>query len=120
MSRIEDILQADALVQRQLMAGSAESGVESEYEETEKMESAETPNSRKLSELIGWRLSSDTKKHCSMSDIELFHRTEQENNMLKSPRALEKPMKMKSPRALPKKLSFLAKLENMRSPNERH
>ncbi|CAN6872003.1 unnamed protein product [Brassica oleracea var. botrytis] len=134
MSRIEDVLEADALVQRRLMAEaerrSAESEVESEYEETEKMESAETPNSRKLSELIGWRLSSDTKKHCSMSDIELFHKAEQEKTMvkspraleklmMKSPRALEKPM-MKSPRALPKKLSFLAKLENMRSPTERH
>ncbi|KAG2279135.1 hypothetical protein Bca52824_061690 [Brassica carinata] len=123
MSRIEDVLEADALVQRRLMAEaerrSAESEVESEYEETEKMESAETPNSRKLSELIGWRLSSDTKKHCSMSDIELFHKAEQEKTMVKSPRALEKLM-MKSPRALPKKLSFLAKLENMRSPTERH
>lgn len=123
MSRIEDVLEADALAQRQMMAEaerrSAESEVESEYEETEKMESAETPNSRKLSELIGWRLSSDTKKHCSMIDIELFHKAEQEKTMVKSPRAMEKLM-VKSPRALPKKLSFLAKLENMRSPTERH
>ncbi|CAH8286074.1 unnamed protein product [Eruca vesicaria subsp. sativa] len=124
MSRIEDVLEADALVQKQLMLEAerraAESELESEYEENEKIESgAETPNSRKLSELIGWRLSSDTKKHCSMSDIEFFHKAEQEKLMVKSPRALEK-LVVKSPRALPKKLSFLAKLENLRSPTERH
>ena len=133
LSRIDDVLEADLLVQRQMMA-EAERRSESEggyeYQESEKWLSAETPNSRKLSDFIGWRLSSDTKKHCSMSDIELFHKAEQEKTMvkspraleklmMKSPRALEKPM-MKSPRALPKKLSFLAKLENMRSPTERH
>ncbi|KAG2279936.1 hypothetical protein Bca52824_051156 [Brassica carinata] len=111
LSRIDDVLEADLLVQRQMMA-EAERRSESEggyeYQESEKWLSAETPNSRKLSDFIGWRLSSDTKKHSSMSDIEFFHRTEQ-----------EKPM-MKSPRALPKKLSYLSKLENMRSTSERH
>lgn len=111
LSRIDDVLEADLLVQRQMMA-EAERRSESEggyeYEESEKGLSAETPNSRKLSDFIGWRLSSDTKKHSSMSDIEFFYRTEQ-----------EKPM-MKSPRALPKKLSYLSKLENMRSTSERH
>jgi hypothetical protein len=113
MSRIEDVLEADRLVQRQLMGEAetrSESEAESEYEETEKVVAAETPNSRKLSDFIGWRLSSDTKKHSSMSDIEFFHKVEQEK---------EKPM-MKSPRALPKKFSYLAKLENMRSPSDRH
>lgn len=113
MSRVEDVLEADLLAQKQLVGeaeGRSESEAESEYEETEKVVGAETPNSRKLSDFIGWRLSSDTKKHSSMSDIEFFHRAEQ-----------EKPtMMMKSPRAIPKKLSYLAKLENMRSPSERH
>ncbi|CAA7044748.1 unnamed protein product [Microthlaspi erraticum] len=113
MSRVEDVLEADQLAQRQLVGeaeGRSESEAESEYEETEKVVGAETPNSRKLSDFIGWRLSSDTKKHSSMGDIEFFHRAEQ-----------EKPtMMMKSPRAIPKKLSYLAKLENMRSPSERH
>ncbi|ESQ41969.1 hypothetical protein EUTSA_v10013328mg [Eutrema salsugineum] len=115
MSRVEDVLEADILVQRQMMGeaevrseSEAESAFSSEYEETEKVAAAETPNSRKLSDFIGWRLSSDTKKHSSMSDIEFFHKVEQ-----------EKPM-MKSPRALPKKFSYLSKLENMRSPSDRH
>ncbi|CAN8300674.1 unnamed protein product [Cochlearia groenlandica] len=111
MSRIENVLGADQLVQRQAMLeaeGRYESEAESEYEETEKVAAAETPTSRKLSDFIGWRLSSDTKKHSSMSDIEFFNKVEQ-----------EKPM-MKSPRALPKKLSYLSKLENLRTPNERH
>ncbi|KFK26197.1 hypothetical protein AALP_AA8G215300 [Arabis alpina] len=119
MSRIEDVLEADQLAQRQLMVEAGgrseseeESAFSSEYEETEKVVSAETPNSRKLSDFIGWRLSSDTKKHSSMSDLEFFHKVEQEKPMMKSP--------MKSPRALPKKFSYLAKLENMRSPSERH
>ncbi|CAH8313536.1 unnamed protein product [Eruca vesicaria subsp. sativa] len=110
LSRIEDVLEADLLAQRQVMA-EAERRLESEaayeYEDAEKVVSAETPNSRKLSDFIGWRLSSE-KKHSSMSDIEFFYRAEQ-----------EKPM-MKSPRALPKKLSYLSKLENMRSPSDRH
>lgn len=112
LSRIDDVLEADLLVQRQVMAEAErkfQSGrAEYEYEETEKVVSAETPNSRKLSDFIGWRLSSETKKHSSMSDIEFFYKAEQ-----------EKPM-MKSPRALPKKLSYLSKLENMRSHSERH
>lgn len=119
MSRIEDVLEADQVAQRQSMAEAGarseseeESAFSSEYEETEKVVSAETPNSRKLSDFIGWRLSSDTKKHSSMSDIEFFHKAEQEKPLMKSP--------MKSPRALPKKFSYLAKLENMRSPSDRH
>ncbi|KAL1189211.1 Rop guanine nucleotide exchange factor 10 [Cardamine amara subsp. amara] len=111
MRRIDDVLEADVQVQRQLMAEAevrSESEAESEYEETEKVVSAETPNSRKLSDFIGWRLSSDTKKHSSMGDIEFFHKVEQ-----------EKPM-MKSPRALPKKFSYLSKLENLRTPSDRH
>ncbi|XP_019090302.1 PREDICTED: rop guanine nucleotide exchange factor 10 isoform X1 [Camelina sativa] len=113
MSRVEDVLEADRLVQRQLMGEAetrSESEAELEFEETEKVVGAETPNSRKLSDFIGWKLSSETKKHSSMSDIEFFHRVEE---------AKEKPM-MKSPRALPKKFSYLAKLENMRSPSDRH
>ncbi|CAN8252357.1 unnamed protein product [Cochlearia groenlandica] len=114
-SRIDDVLEADLIAQSQVMVDAEESEEEStfssEFEESEKLVVAvETPNSRKLSDFIGWRLSSDTtKKHSSMSDIEFFHKLEHEKPMMKSPRA-----------SLPKKFSYLSKLENMRSSSDRH
>ncbi|KAG5403429.1 hypothetical protein IGI04_009548 [Brassica rapa subsp. trilocularis] len=110
MSRIEDVLEADVLVHIQLMEAERrfESDAEPEYEKTEKVVLAVTPNSTKLADLIGWRFSSDTEQS-STSDIELFHEAEQEKEIMKSPIRVQ-----------PMKLSYLAKLENLRSPSERH
>ncbi|WZY80794.1 hypothetical protein YC2023_027178 [Brassica napus] len=110
MSRIEDVLEADVLVHIQLMETERrfESDAEPEYEKTEKVVLAVTPNSTKLADLIGWRFSSDTEQS-STSDIELFHEAEQEKEIMKSPIRVQ-----------PMKLSYLAKLENLRSPSERH
>ncbi|KAH0888511.1 hypothetical protein HID58_050940 [Brassica napus] len=85
-----------------------ESDAEPEYEKTEKVVLAVTPNSTKLADLIGWRFSSDTEQS-STSGIELFHEAEQEKEIMKSPIRVQ-----------PMKLSYLAKLENLRSPSERH
>ncbi|KAL0843343.1 hypothetical protein Bca101_016588 [Brassica carinata] len=73
-----------------------------------KVVSAVTPNSTKLADLIGWSFSSDTE-HSLTSDVELFHEAEQEKEIMKSPIRIQ-----------PMKLSYLAKLENLRSPSERH
>ncbi|KAF3513045.1 hypothetical protein F2Q69_00000822 [Brassica cretica] len=110
MSIIEDVLEADVLVHIQLMEAERrfESDAEPEYEKTEKVVLAVTPNSTKLADLIGWRFSSDTEQS-STSDIELFHEAEQEKEIMKSPIRVQ-----------PMKLSYLAKLENLRSPSERH
>ncbi|RID68748.1 hypothetical protein BRARA_C00887 [Brassica rapa] len=110
MSRIEDVLEADVLVHIQLMETERkfESDAEPEYEKTEKVALAVTPKSTKLTDLIGWRFSSDTEQS-STSDIELFHEAEQEKEIMKSPIRVQ-----------PMKLSYLAKLENLRSPSERH
>ncbi|KAJ4908206.1 Rop guanine nucleotide exchange factor 10 [Raphanus sativus] len=110
MTRIDDVLEADVLVHIHLMEEKErrlESDVEPEYEKTEKVVSAVTPNSTKLADLIGWRFSSDTE-HSLTGDIELFQ-AEQEKEIMKSPIRIQ-----------PMKLSYLAKLENLRSPSERH
>ncbi|XP_010519715.1 PREDICTED: rop guanine nucleotide exchange factor 10-like isoform X2 [Tarenaya hassleriana] len=112
VSRIDDVLEADLLAQRQVMGETdglseteTDSGLSSDIEEhPDKPAMAETPNSRKLSDFIGWRLTSETKRHSSMSEIECYH---------------DKPL-YKSPKATPKKFSYLAKLENLRIPTERH
>ncbi|XP_019057815.1 PREDICTED: rop guanine nucleotide exchange factor 10-like isoform X2 [Tarenaya hassleriana] len=105
MSRIEDVLEANLLAQTdsELVSSDIE-------DQSNKPTPTQTPNSRKLSDFIGWRLTtSETKRHGSMSEIECYNKVEH-----------EKSDQFKSPKAAPKKFSYLAKLENMRSPTERH
>ncbi|KAJ0261210.1 Rop guanine nucleotide exchange factor 10 [Hirschfeldia incana] len=111
MTRIDGVLEADVLVHIQLMEEAerrSESDAEPEYEKNEKVVSAVTPNSTKLADLIGWSFSSDTE-HSLTSDVELVHEAEQEKDIMKSPFRIQ-----------PMKLSYLAKLEKLRSPSERH
>ncbi|CAH8288600.1 unnamed protein product [Eruca vesicaria subsp. sativa] len=110
MSRIENVLEADVVAHIQLLEETErrESEAESECEKTEKVVSAVKRKSTKLADLIGWRVSSDTELSLT-SDIEISHEAEQEKEIMKSPIRVQ-----------PMKLSYLAKLQNMRSPNERH
>jgi len=122
MSRIEDVLYADAQAQdptrntdrRQLHVDSDQPLKKLDpKEELEKLNNMETPNSMTLSDFMGWHLDQDAdvekKETGSLEDTN----TSDDGNLKKPPAKV----------ATNKKFSYIEKLENLgglRSPTARH
>ncbi|KAL0015417.1 hypothetical protein SO802_002486 [Lithocarpus litseifolius] len=119
MSKIEDVLYADSLTQNPLLAESNRNPSRDPStltgEEADKWCAAETPNSKTLSDFMGWNLdqgATDMKKNDSTGYMDSPVR--EENDTLKSKIANI---------VTTKKISYLEKLENLsglRSPTARH
>ena len=119
MSKIEDVLYADSLTQNPLLAESNRNRSRDPStltgEEADKWCPAETPNSKTLSDFMGWNLdqgATDMKKNDSTGYMDSPVR--EENDTLKSKIANI---------VTTKKISYLEKLENLsglRSPTARH
>ena len=121
MSRIEDVLYADSLAQTSPLADyngrpsmdSPELRITTSSEEMDKNLS-ETPNSKTLSDFMGWELEqaeNNIRKNQSTGNIEIYYKGDNDK-MSKTPNAVT-----------PKKLSYLERLENLsgiRSPTARH
>uniref|UniRef100_A0A2N9IVA6 PRONE domain-containing protein n=1 Tax=Fagus sylvatica TaxID=28930 RepID=A0A2N9IVA6_FAGSY len=117
MSRIEDVLYADSITQNPSLAQSKMNlSMDPSMltgEEADKWNSAETPNSKTLSDFMGWNFdqgATDMKKNDSTGNTD----GKEENDSLKSKIANI---------VTTKKISYLEKLENLsglRSPTARH
>jgi len=121
MSRIEDVLYADSLAQTSPQADynerpsmdSPELPITTSSEEMDKNLS-ETPNSKTLSDFMGWELEqaeNNIRKNHSTGNIEIYYKGDNDK-LSKTPKAVT-----------PKKLSYLERLENLsglRSPTARH
>ena len=121
MSRIEDVLYADSLAQTSPQADynerpsmdSPELPITTSSEEMDKNLS-ETPNSKTLSDFMGWELEqaeNNIRKNNSTGNIEIYYKGDNDK-LSKTPKAVT-----------PKKFSYLERLENLsglRSPTARH
>ncbi|KAK3439171.1 hypothetical protein EUGRSUZ_C03815 [Eucalyptus grandis] len=113
ISRIEDVLYADSLAQDPSLAEPDQSPSNDE-EEAEGLQTAETPNSKTLSDFMGWKLGKEesmVKRDSSISNLESF--VVDDGGQIVS----------RSPNVPVKKVSYLEKLENLsglKSPTDRH
>ncbi|XP_030541746.2 rho guanine nucleotide exchange factor 8-like [Rhodamnia argentea] len=114
ISRIEDVLYADSVAQNPSLAEPDQSPLNDE-EEVEALQTAETPNSKTLSDFMGWKFGKEgsiMKRENSISNLESFVVDGEGHIVSRSPHG---------PNV--KKVSYLEKLENLsglRSPTDRH
>lgn len=114
ISRIEDVLYADSLAQNPSLAAPDQSPLNDEVE-AEALQTAETPNSKTLSDFMGWKFGKEesmVKKDSSISNLESFVVDDDGHVVSRSPNVPSI-----------KKVSYLEKLENLsglRSPTARH
>ncbi|CAK9172772.1 unnamed protein product [Ilex paraguariensis] len=126
-SRIEDVLYADSLTQDPSLPASRKKhsmdssplaspppgSLLSAMEETEKLNSPETPSSMTLSDFMGWNLDqgeTDMRKNLSTNNVNISSQDENEKTNSKPANIVTH-----------KKFSYIEKLENcLRSPTARH
>ncbi|KAF7850722.1 hypothetical protein BT93_L5070 [Corymbia citriodora subsp. variegata] len=113
ISRIEDVLYADSLAQNPSLAEPDQSPSNDE-EEAEGLQTVETPNSKTLSDFMGWKLGKQESlvmRDGTISNFESF--VVDDGGHIVS----------RSPHVHVKKVSYLEKLENLsgpKSPTDRH
>lgn len=127
MSRIEDVLYADALSQNQSAAKSngrlsivsSPIAIPQKFlnteEEMERFSSSETPNSMTLSDFMGWSLSQGEADNAKKSDLR--GNKDSQLKQASDHKLMNKPVNINT-----KRFSYLEKLENfsLRSPTARH
>lgn len=115
LSRIEDVLYADSVARISPQA-EIETPESAANTSTSSEEAVETPNSKTLSDFMGWdcdQADANMKKNHSTGNIELYFKVENDKTASKPPPHIATPMRP----------SYLEKLENLgglRSPTARH